>query len=408
MQQTSKDFVDAVPAPAATDDPEMPQLLRALEAIHDPRSSNELRHEATAFLERAKLSPQAFRRGFKLAVNPSPTGGSANAEGAAAGAAAARDTVVRHFGLSMMTYYLKYVFEPDDYDDDMVANGLMDPREVLSSETLPEYTMQLTQSLRAEDPPFVRNKVAQIWTDVAKRVWGGQAWRNMDEQLVGLWSLSAAHRMFVLTVLETLSDDIFNHEDHVAGLRSDLGSLFTRICVTEDFYAEYYPRDRVDPSNELRYGHEGWLLRLCDYLKVCLDQSSSQDDQAVSAAVRVLNVLQSFCCWLPLKSLISASCVRSIAYALAVGNTQIRLVRSGPLYWARSDRSQAATDALCAIFMRSNVDNGDLENIIAPLFSRESLQLLHEAYLWASEATVNEDEKYTFVKKISEVRLEFP
>jgi hypothetical protein len=45
-----------------------------------------------------------------------------------------------------------------------------------------------------------------------------------------------------------------------------------------------------------------------------------------------------------------------------------------------------------------------MENLIAPLYSNESLQLLHEAYEWASEATANEDDKYSFVKKLSEVR----
>ena len=69
-----------------------------------------------------------------------------------------------------------------------------------------------------------------------------------------------------------------------------------------------------------------------------------------------------------------------------------------------SNGSQAATDALCAIFSRTNVDTGSLEVIIEPLFSNESLQLLHDAYLWASEAAAHEDEKYTFVKKLSEVR----
>ena len=317
-------------APAATDDPEMPELLRALEAIHDPRSSNNLRHEATAFLERAKLSPQAFRRGFGLAVNPNPTAAAAKN----APAPTAQDTVVRHFGLSMMLYYLKYVFEPDGGGDGGAA---------VSAEELPRYAFELARSLRGEDPAFVRNKVAQIWADVAKRVWGGGGWMAMDAELVALWALSAPHRAFVLAVLESLSDDIFNHEDHVAGLRADLGSALTRICVTEEFIAAHHPREGHDPLNGLRCGHEGWLRRLGEYMKDCVDQSSSQHGQLVSEAVRVLNVLQSLCCWLPLKSLISVSCVQSIAYALAVGNTQIRLVRWRALADVLTDGRQLRT-----------------------------------------------------------------
>jgi Exportin 1-like protein len=308
----------------------MPQLLRALEAIHDPRSSNDLRHEATAFLERAKLSPQAFRRGFDLAVSPSPAAAAKNAP-----AQTAQDTVVRHFGLSMMLYYLKYVFEPD--------GGGGGGGTAVSAEELPRYAFELARSLRSEDPAFVRNKVAQIWTDVAKRVWGSGGWMNMDAELVALWALSAPHRAFVLAVLEGLSDDIFIHEDHVAGLRADLGSALTRICVTDDFIAAHHPKEGHDQLNELRCGNEGWLRRLCDYLKECLDQSASQHGQLASEAVRVLNVLQSLCCWLPLKSLISVSCVQSIAYALAVGNTQIRLVRWRALADLLTDRRRPPT-----------------------------------------------------------------
>jgi exportin-5 len=317
------------PAAPATDDPEMPQLLAALEAIHDPRSSNALRHEATSFLERAKLSPEAFRRGFNLAANPSPTGGGAS--GTKSAAAAAQDTVVRHFGLSMMLYYLKYVFKPDDEGG---GGGGLPPG------ALPNYVVMLAQGLRDEDPPFVRNKAAQIWTELAKRVWGGGRWLHMDEQLTSVWRTSVAHQMFAYAVLESLSDDIFNHEDHVAGLRADLGSALSRICITEDFFLAHYPQDGRDQLARLRFEGEGWLQRLCDVLKILVDPKSSSapaDDPVAQAAVKNINVLQSLCCWLPLKCMITASTVQRITYALAHGNTQIRLVRRGVVFACLTD-----------------------------------------------------------------------
>jgi hypothetical protein len=65
---------------------------------------------------------------------------------------------------------------------------------------------------------------------------------------------------------------------------------------------------------------------------------------------------------------------------------------------------QASIEALCSIFGRANIEVSTLETLLSPLYSRESLELLHEAYKWAGTSPDDEDDqKYTFVKKLSEV-----
>jgi hypothetical protein len=78
-----------------------------------------------------------------------------------------------------------------------------------------------------------------------------------------------------------------------------------------------------------------------------------------------------------------------IGTAFAAGDTAMRM---------------AAMDAFISIFSRANIDNVDLEKSVGPIFNQQSLQLLHDAYNWASTAGPDEDdEKYSFAKKLAEV-----
>jgi exportin-5 len=326
-------------------------LIQALEIVYDPRSKNETRLEATIFLDRAKESPEAFSHGFVLASDSK------------------RPPILRHYGLSMMLYHLKYIYHGGRADE------------------LRECVLRLTESVTEGDPPFLKNKVVQIWTEVTKRIWG-QGWNDMDEQLFNLWSSTPAHKEFVLLVLETLSEDIFSREEYVAGLRADLGSSFARICVTQAIMEEHYRP--VQDAPVLRYGEEGWLQRLCEGLRLFLEQYAQQPSAQVhSCIVRGLAAVQSLCSWISPKAIISSNCVETVGMCFAAGDTAIRM---------------AALDAFSSIFSRLNMETEDMANMVRPLFTQESLQLLHDAYGWARTAGPDEDDdKYVFAKKLSEV-----
>src|SRR5579871_1090234 len=160
------------------------EVLAALKIVHDPSSSNSARQEASFRLDDAKRGPQAPAQGFEIASNTN------------------NDDTLRHFGLSMVEYYIKYVWD-----------GRNDAELVLRN-----YVVQLGRDIRPQDPPYIRNKVAQLWTELAKRSWADQ-WMDMDEILVKILPMSITHQLLVLTILETLVEQVFNREDPAAGVR---------------------------------------------------------------------------------------------------------------------------------------------------------------------------------------------
>lgn len=163
----------------------MADIIQALEVSHSPASSNALRQEALQYLESKKQDGLAARNGFLLASNIS------------------HSPLVRHFGLSLLDHVLLH------------TGFALSSTQILE---LKEMVIQLAQTIRPEDPAYYRNKVAQLWAEVAKRSWGID-WNSMDQDLFNLWNGTALHKEFVLTVLETLSEDIFYREDTASSLR---------------------------------------------------------------------------------------------------------------------------------------------------------------------------------------------
>src|SRR2546423_11438946 len=64
-------------------------ILHALELIHSPTSDNDIRREASEFLNKQKDADGAYRPGFFLAADHG------------------RDPIVRHFGLSLIEHTIR-------------------------------------------------------------------------------------------------------------------------------------------------------------------------------------------------------------------------------------------------------------------------------------------------------------
>lgn len=270
----------------------MTDIIRALELIHSPTSTNELRKQASDFLESQKQEESAARNGFLLASNPDNT------------------PLVRYFGLSLLDHVLRHT--SFTLTSEQIA-GLRD------------MILELAQSIRPQDPSYIRNKVAQLWAEIAKRSWGID-WLGMDESLVQLWSASLLHKEFVLTVLETLSEDIFYREDTVSSLRgTDLNRALVEIFTPLSVFEEVYP-DR-DRHVELRHGTEGWLARTCDFLDDCI-QNLQSSKEAKECALKALATLKSVLAWAIPKAIISSHSVASICRTLTTQDDQILLVRT--------------------------------------------------------------------------------
>ncbi|KAL9125608.1 MAG: hypothetical protein Q9217_005205 [Psora testacea] len=328
------------------------QILQALNAIHDPRSSNELRHEASNFLEQVKPDENAPHQGFLLATSRG------------------HSPIVRHFGLSLIEYAIHHSWA--DYTREQC-------------EALRGWVLQLAQACSDQDPSYLTNKVAALWVETAKRSWAID-WMDMDELLVRLWNVQTAQKVLVLIILETLSDEIFATEDSVAALRgSDLNRACIDIFIPLLVLSEQFPTR--ESSINVRHGSEGWVSRLSEALDDCTNQSQL-DRSRQTLALRILSTFKSIIGWVIPKALVSTFSVRRICACMAVSDMAVQL---------------AAIDTLYALYNRSRFSEDDFKDIVGPMFRPETIALLRQLYEWLQvDPTDIDGGKYLMLKKLSE------
>lgn len=267
------------------------QILQALGIVHNPRSSNALRQDASRYLEELRSNEDAPYEGYKLA------------------SAREQPTIVRHYGLSLLDYAIRHRWV--DYTPEQ-------------AEALRDWIATLANTSTNEDPAYIINKVAEIWVEIAKRSWGLE-WMNMDEQLFALWNGSVTQKILVLTILETLSEEIFGNDDTTAALRgSDLNRACVEIFTPADVLKEHFPTR--DTTVNTRYGNEGWLSRMAELLGWCIADGQVSEERQ-TCAVKTLVTFKSVISWVVPKSLVTTHSVNRICACLAVPNMAIQLVR---------------------------------------------------------------------------------
>ncbi|KAI9927716.1 hypothetical protein ASPWEDRAFT_113938 [Aspergillus wentii DTO 134E9] len=330
----------------------MADIVRALELIHSPSSTNDLRRQALTFVESQKESKSAARNGFLLASQTE------NAP------------LVRYFGLGLLDHVLRHT-SLTSTEQLTVLKGLV---------------LKLAEAVRPEDPPYLRNKIPQLWAEIAKRTWGLD-WIDMDETLVQFWQASLVHKELVLLILETLSDDIFYREDTVSSLRGpDLNRALVEICTPFSVFQEIYPQR--DHHVEIRCGSEGWLARICEFLGYCVENLQNSK-QARDSALKALATMKSILVWSIPKAIVNSNCVASIARAFTCQDEQVLL---------------AAVEALHALYSRSNFEIEDFQPLVHLMYETDYLNLLQKLYEWSVVGPDDIDEtKYTISKKLSEM-----
>lgn len=276
----------------------LPRIHEALQLVHSPYSPNHARRQASQFLEDVKADDEAPYHGYTLASDK------------------AQEAVVRHYALSLLEHAVKHKWV--EYSPAQAT-------------ALQEWIVQLSQAIAPDDPLYLRNKTAQLWVEIAKRSWGAE-WMDMDELLVRLWEItgSIVHKEFVLYVLETLSEEIFNGEDTVAILREGaLSKACVEIFTPAIVLAEAFPSRQI--GAKIRYGEEGWLVRLGELLKQCLEADLAQNPEYQTCAVKTLAVYRSVMPWAVPRAIASSSCVERMCACLAAPSVPMQLV-SYPAY----------------------------------------------------------------------------
>ncbi|KAJ5192543.1 hypothetical protein N7449_008685 [Penicillium cf. viridicatum] len=330
----------------------MADIIRALQLIHNPASSNDIRKEASQFVENLKESDAAARNGFLLASRME------------------HEPVVRYFGLTLLDHVLRQY-------------NFTNPEE---AKTLRMMILQLAENIRPEDPAYFRNKISQLWTEAAKKTWGLD-WMDMDANLVQFWGASLVHKELVLAVLETLSEDVFFREDTASSLRGgelnrSLIEIFTPAGIVEQITG-----DKNIPTIP-RCGQEGWLVRICEFLENCV-QNVSSSEQARDAAIKALATLRSALSWSVYKGVIASQVVPSIFRALPCQDDQVLL---------------SAIEALHALYGRNTIGSEDSHELVCLIFESEYLVVLQRLYEWSIVGPDDvDDPKYLISKKLSEM-----
>ena len=267
------------------------QILRALEIVHEPRSSNPHRQAASRYLEEIRSDERAPYHGFALASTKD------------------QPAVVRHYGLSLIEYGVRHRWS--EYTPEQ-------------SQALRDWVVTLSRSIADTDPPYIANKVAEIWVEIAKRSWGLD-WVDMDETLVHLWDGSMVQKALVLIVLETLSEEVFGNDDTTAALRgSDLNKACVEIFTPVNVLAENFPA-RETAANIKRYGADGWLARMADLLDWCV-RDGKVDESRRACGVKTLSTIKSVISWVIPRSLITTHALHRICACLAASNVPLQLV----------------------------------------------------------------------------------
>ncbi|KAL2889085.1 nuclear import and export protein [Ceratocystis lukuohia] len=335
----------------------IPQVHEALRVVHDPYSANNTRQEAQAFLEQVKQSSDAPLIGYKLAID------------------SAQSPIVRHYALSLLSFTITQKWE--DFNDQQRT-------------TVREWVLQLCQAVSKDDPIYLRNKVPQLWTEMAKRDWSDR-WPDMDASLLKLWQNSdlPVHKEVVLFVLESLSDEIFNSTDYMVMLRdSVLSKSCVEIFTSASVLAEAFP-NRTTSSPSIRAGEEGWLVRVNSFLGQCLGADVQNNEDARSCAVKSLNVLASLMSWAVPLAVKNANIVSVVCQALAASHVSVQ---------------KAALNCLYVLYTRVTFSDEDLLSLVAPMFEPEIVSLCQRLSEWSKvDANDIDIDKYQFAKKFSEM-----
>ncbi|KAM0195594.1 hypothetical protein ACHAPQ_001861 [Fusarium lateritium] len=343
-------------ADSGADSQVLTKIHQALEVVHSPFSTNDARRQAQTFLEEVKDFNEAPMQGYNLASDKS------------------QSPVVRHYALSLLEHAIRYRWSSYTLEQ---------------TDAVRQWVLSLGQAVAKEDPGYIRNKTAQLWVEVAKRCWGAE-WMDMDSMLYQLWEIpdSAVHKELVMFVLENLSDEVFTGDDSVVAMREGvLSKACVEIFTPTAVLVEAFPNRQPGPP--VRYGDDGWLSRLSQFLDYCLNQAPKDNEEVKLCIHKGLSVFLSLMPWAIPKAVSSAHCVEVMCAGLASSQVTIQ---------------KASLEALHALYSRSNFSDEEFRDLVAPMYTSSSINLCKQLIEWCAVDPEDPDEdRYQNLKKLSEM-----
>lgn len=267
------------------------QIIASLDIIYNSSSSNNQRHEAQSFLESIKALPDCPFWGYQLALIDNNY-----------------NNIVRHFALNLLLTSITNHYNEWDAPKKLAVRN---------------WIVELATKVVANDPHYIKSKIAFLWVEIAKRCWGQcllkqhpnlvsnnsstdsqlpnsnknintninissddnsntnkeqvlfteeeklESWMSMDSNLLELWNHSPVTRELSLIIFKTLFEDIYLLDDPIVAKRKTvLISLCPEIVISEPILsAKYEPNDTV---RMFASSPDGWLIKWCELLNECI------------------------------------------------------------------------------------------------------------------------------------------
>lgn len=252
------------------------QVVTALEVIYSTKSNNEQRLEAQKFLDRVKIHEESPFWGYEIALN-NPN-----------------NYILKHFGLGLLTNAIKKNWT--DYNKEKRI-------------ALRKWIMELNYRVLTEDPRYIKQKLAFLWVEIAKRTWGEalkeespseeqlmDSWGDMDSNLTELWNIGEASRELTLIIFKILFEDVFLLDDLTVLKRMTIiQPLCVMIVCPMDVFATKYKF--TEKWTLFKANREGWFALWVSELNAALAQNNAE------YVVRLLETLKTCLNW-PLSEVI--------------------------------------------------------------------------------------------------------
>lgn len=358
--------MDSLPTGAA-------EIKHALNTVHNPRSQSAQRLEAQQYLESLKQNPLCALIGWELNSNGDD--------------GVVRDEYMRHYGLTLLEYAIRYQFQDFDEQKRLAVR---------------QWVMQLAFGIQANDPHFIREKIAYLVVSIAKRVWGldtrvtiesddvapTDGWIELDAQLLELWTRGGVHLELSLSVLRYLFEDVFLLDDPVAsGRMNALSTQCIEITASKpDLQVLYSARaSELEKLRGAQFSDEGWLARWAAALETTEDQK---------LYLKLVETIKATLEWVPIVSILSSNVLKVLIQAGSHSDVNVRILACDSLhvlFHARSYNTQVAFDS-----------------IIGTVFQPDGIRWLTEVYTASYMATgqvehANDGLEYMFAKKLVEL-----
>lgn len=247
------------------------QIVAALDIIYAPTSSNQQRLEAQKFLDQVKSYSESPLWGYEIALNNSG------------------NPVLKYYGLGLLSDSVTKNWNSHDRDKKLA---------------LRKWVMELSFGVLETDPRYIKEKLANLWVEIAKRCWGEalkentptddqliESWVDMDTNLQQLWN---TNRELTLVIFRILFEDVFLLDDLTVLKRM---TIIQPLCVmtvcpmdvfaTKYKFTEKWTLFKANPdgwysiwipelNNALLQGNDEYIIRLLETLKTCLNWPLSE------------------------------------------------------------------------------------------------------------------------------------